>query len=65
MRAVLSYSGRWTERNVETHKALLGDKLKNAGITPQGEIMVAFYNAPFSLPFLRRNEVMVQIGELP
>jgi hypothetical protein len=63
--AVLRYSGRWTRSNIDQHRSALLSSLADAGITPAGEVVTAFYNAPFSLPPLRRNEVMVAVEELP
>ena len=65
LRAVLRYSGRWSERNVSEHEAKLKEKLARVRLEPVGEVTTAFYNAPFSLPFMRRNEVMVVVDELP
>lgn len=63
--AVLQYSGRWTDENVNSHKAELIEKLSAAGLTIESEVITAFYNAPFSLPFMRRNEVMVAVTRIP
>ena len=63
--AVVRFSGRWTDRNVDAHKAELMTKITDAGLTPRGEIVTAFYNAPFQLPPFRRNEVMVPVANLP
>jgi hypothetical protein len=65
MMAVVRYAGRWTDSNISKHKSELIRKLSAAGIAPDSEVVTAFYNAPFSLPFLRRNEVMVPVSRVP
>jgi hypothetical protein len=63
--AVLRYSGRWTQRNYARKQAELLAALRKEGITPVGEVQSALYNAPYTPPFLRRNEVLVEIDRLP
>jgi len=60
--AVLRYSGRWTEENHAEHLAELRATLAAAGITTHGDPMLARYNAPYVLPFLRRNEVWLALN---
>lgn len=63
--AVVRYSGRWTERNFEKHKGRLLRGLEAAQIESFGTVEFAAYNAPFVLPFLRRNEVMIEVKSVP
>jgi len=60
---VLRFSGRWTESNYIEHEQELARHLAAAGLSPAGTIERAVYNAPFSIPWFRRNEVMVEIDE--
>lgn len=55
--AVIRYSGSWSQSNYEEHLALLKSALAAAGIAAQGEPVLARYNSPFTLWFLRRNEI--------
>lgn len=63
----IRYSGRWTESKYQDHLALLQAWMAENGLEAIGEPIWARYNAPFSLPFLRRNEVLLPVaaGALP
>jgi hypothetical protein len=63
--AVLTYSGRWTDENVDRHGKQLFRRLAAAGVRAEGDLVTAYYNAPFTLPFMRRNEVMVPVSDVP
>jgi len=60
--AVLRYSGRWTEANYAQHVAELRAALSKDNIAVRGEPILARYNAPYVLPFLRRNEVWLMLA---
>ena len=59
--AVISFSGRWSQKNFQKHEQILVNDLKNAGIGVASEAIYARYNAPFTPWFLRRNEIMFEI----
>jgi hypothetical protein len=59
--AVLTFSGRWSEKNVSKHQEKILVSLAEADVKTIGEPEFAAYNAPFALPFMRRNEVMVEV----
>jgi hypothetical protein len=60
--AVRRYSGRWTDANYEKEKGLLIESLSEATLDIVGEPILARYNSPFSLPMVRRNEVMLEVS---
>ena len=58
--AVRRYSGRWTQSGYQENLETLRAALSDAGIETVGQPVLARYNSPFSLPFLRHNEVMIE-----
>jgi hypothetical protein len=61
--AVLRFSGTITEASRQAHEADLIAALTKANKHPEGAPSVLSYDPPFAIPFLRRNEVAVRIGE--
>jgi len=59
--AVHRYSGRWTEGKYQQHEKLLLSALEAHSVQTIGRPALARYNSPFSLPFMRRNEVMIEM----
>ena len=59
--AVIIYSGRASDNNYVKHKNILEDQLKKDKISIISKPIRATYNSPFTLPMLRRNEVMFKI----
>lgn len=60
--AARRYAGRWTQDSYREQEAELPQAVADAGLTPVGVPVYARYNSPFSLPFMRRNEVMVEVA---
>lgn len=60
--AVHRYSGRWTKKNYEENEAQLLDSLRTAGIDTRSAPRLARYNSPLRPPFMRRNEVQVEVN---
>ena len=57
--AVIRFSGFTGEKKVAAKTAELEAWLARQGIEPTGNPELARYNPPWTLPFLRRNEVMI------
>jgi effector-binding domain-containing protein len=61
--AAVRFSGRSTDENLSQHRSELEAWMKSRGLKAAGEPTVAFYNPPWSLPFLRRNEYLIQLAD--
>ncbi len=59
--AVRQYSGGWGEANYKKNLTILLDALRDANFKTVGNPMYARYNSPFSLWFMRRNEIMIEV----
>ena len=59
--AAITYSGRASDKNFFKHKEILENQLKEDNISILSPPIRATYNSPFTLPMLRRNEVMFEI----
>ena len=60
--AVIQYSGRVTDKNFQKHYKELKEYLTKDNINFFEPAIRATFNGPFTLPILRRNEVMVKIN---
>lgn len=59
--AARRYSGTWSEEKYRKNEKILFEAINKQGLQVIGEPVFARYNAPFSLWFLRRNEVLIEI----
>jgi SOUL heme-binding protein len=59
--AVIRFSGSWSQGLYEEQLQTLRSALAAAGMATTGEPVSSRYNSPFSLPFLRRNEVWLNL----
>ena len=60
--AVIKYSGRSSDKNFLKNKDILEKHLKQDNIVIISPPIRASYNSPFTLPMLKRNEVMYRIN---
>ncbi len=61
--ATVRFSGRWTDANFARHTRRLITWMEQRGLTPAGPATFAYYNAPFTPWFLRRNEVIIPLAD--
>jgi hypothetical protein len=60
--AVVRFSGWATEDSIESHTVKLRAFIEKKGLTASADPITAFYNPPWTLPFLRRNEVWIEVS---
>lgn len=60
--AVLRFSGDRGPDAVAEHTARLREVLREYGFEADGEATAWFYDPPWTLPFLRRNEIAIPVG---
>jgi len=61
--AAIRFSGRWTDNNFDRHLSKLKAHLSDAGWTAAGAPIYAYFNDPFTLPPLRRNEIQIPLAD--
>ena len=59
--AVIKYSGRSSDKNFLKNKDILDKALKQDNLLVLSPPIRASYNSPFTLPMLKRNEVMYRV----
>ena len=59
--ASLQYSGSWQQERFDANSELLLQWIREQQLQPDSLPRVAGYDPPWTLPFLRRNEVLVDI----
>ena len=61
--AVIRFSGMGGADSLKRHTKELDDFLSAKSFTPLSPPTFAFYNPPWTLPFLRRNEVLIEVSD--
>jgi hypothetical protein len=61
LRAVIRYSGTWSQANYDEHLGKLRAALSAAGLEAVGEPVLARYNGPWTPWFMRRNEIWLAL----
>lgn len=59
--ATVRYSGFWSEKAYLSNKKALEAWMHDGGLVSSGEPVWARYNSPFTLWFLRRNEILIPV----
>lgn len=59
----IRFSGFNTDASLKKHTALLDDFVKSKKLKVDGDPVYAFYNPPWTLPMLKRNEVMYRLAQ--
>lgn len=59
---VVRFAGNSSDENINAHKKELRTYIQDQQLDVVGEPKLAFYNPPVTLPFFRRNEVMLELA---
>lgn len=59
--AVIRFSGLADDEKIKQHTDELEAYIAAEKLKPIGGAILAFYNPPWTIPFLRRNEVMIEV----
>jgi effector-binding domain-containing protein len=59
--AAVRYSGFWSGKKYLRYKKMLEAWIQKEGLTVAGDPIWARYNSPFTLWFLRRNEILIPV----
>ncbi|MEM7679409.1 MAG: heme-binding protein [Pseudomonadota bacterium] len=59
--ATITFSGFLKQDNIQKHKAMLEDWIERKNLKITGQVKAAGYNPPFTIPALRRNEVLIPV----
>lgn len=60
--AALRFSGLAGDDDLAANEAKLVEELNNRGLGAKGPAVYAFYDPPWTLPWNRRNEILVEVG---
>lgn len=61
--AVIRFSGSQGDKNMKPHQEKLLEYVSDYKLVTTGEPIMAFYNPPWTVPFLKRNEVMIELKQ--
>jgi effector-binding domain-containing protein len=62
--AVIQFSGLNSNENIARQEKQLLQYIENNKIKTVGPAKYAFYNPPWTLPFMRRNEIMLELEDM-
>lgn len=60
---VIKFNGKNEKKNISKHEHKLMEFIKKKKLLSKGAPVYAFYNPPWTLPVLRRNEIMIEINK--
>jgi hypothetical protein len=61
---VLRFSGFNRDSNIRIHQKMLFDYTEKENLASTSEPIVAHYNPPWTLPFLKRHEIMLELPKI-